>query len=132
MQLSREQIYALAPDGKSAQAGEELARDGAFQDPRTAADGNWLEALCQGSDPRPYHVGVDLDANTVRCGCDCMSRKYPCKHALGLLWLRRDDRPCFQEGEISAGFRQQVRAAAVGLTLPATVAARIAKGPNHS
>ena len=41
--------------------------------------------LCQGSRSSPYEVAVDLAGPAYRCSCP--SRKNPCKHALGLLFL---------------------------------------------
>src|SRR5215471_6911736 len=40
---------------------------------------------CQGSGSKPYQTQVDL-AN-IAFKCSCPSRKFPCKHGLGLLLL---------------------------------------------
>src|SRR5205814_27443 len=58
--LTDEYIYSVAPDGKSTQAALDLLRRGAFRQPRLSAGGTRLDALCQGSDPKPYAVRVDL------------------------------------------------------------------------
>jgi uncharacterized protein (TIGR02996 family) len=86
--LSEELVYRIAPNGKAAQAGAELAERGAFSDARVSSDRAWLGAACQGSEPRPYHVQVDLrDPPRVTASCTCPSYQHPCKHALGLLML---------------------------------------------
>nr|BFE81137.1 hypothetical protein GCM10020093_037380 [Planobispora longispora] len=40
---------------------------------------------CKGSGSKPYRACVDLSGPAYRCSCP--SRKFPCKHALGLLLL---------------------------------------------
>ena len=44
-----------------------------------------LWGLCQGSGKNPYQACIDLSEPAYRCSCP--SRKFPCKHALGLLLL---------------------------------------------
>src|SRR6185312_10448067 len=41
--------------------------------------------LCQGSGKDPYQTQIDLSAAAFRCSCP--SRKFPCKHGLGLFLL---------------------------------------------
>lgn len=41
--------------------------------------------LCKGSGSKPYRTVVDLAGPAYKCSCP--SRKFPCKHALGLLLL---------------------------------------------
>ena len=62
-----------------------------------AQAGPLLWGECQGSGANPYRVVADTaDVGTK---CTCPSRKFPCKHALALLWLAVDD-PCgFAPGE---------------------------------
>jgi hypothetical protein len=44
--------------------------------------------LCKGSGSKPYQTVVDIaDAAGPAYKCSCPSRKFPCKHALGLLLL---------------------------------------------
>lgn len=79
--LTQEQALALAPEPAVAAAGRKLAtgRDwrGLGQDARAA----WGE--CQGS--ALYQVRVSLADLATKCTCP--SRKFPCKHAVGLLLL---------------------------------------------
>jgi hypothetical protein len=81
-----EQVLALAPDA-SAQKG---ARSVATARPWSAtgfSDGDppTLWGLCQGSGANPYQACVDLAEPAYKCSCP--SRKFPCKHTLGLLLL---------------------------------------------
>jgi hypothetical protein len=78
-----EQVLALAPDSGSAAAGRGLATTrtwGALGRSERAA---WGE--CQGSGAKPYQTRIDLEGPAFLCSCP--SRKFPCKHALGLLLL---------------------------------------------
>ena len=45
---------------------------------------------CQGSGKTPYRVTVDTGGRRYQCSCP--SRKFPCKHALGLLFLWAEHR----------------------------------------
>lgn len=108
--LNDEYVYRVAPDGKSTQAALKLLRDSAFRDPGRSADGLRLEAGCQGSEPTPYQVQVDLsDPAYPRMSCNCMSMKAPCKHTLGLLFLAIRAPEAFVESDRAApaGKRQR-------------------------
>jgi len=78
-----DQIVALAPDAASAKAGRGLVKPAKWPTLGQSSDMVWGE--CQGSGSKPYQVSVDL-AGLV-CKCTCPSRKSPCKHGLGLLFL---------------------------------------------
>jgi uncharacterized protein (TIGR02996 family) len=96
--LNDEFIYRVAPDGKSIQAAQKLIRNGAFSRARMAAGGTRLEAKCQGSEPKPYDVEVDLsNPDRPRTSCTCISPKHPCKHAVGLLLLAAHSREVFEQ-----------------------------------
>src|SRR5688500_8462217 len=78
-----DQVSAMAPDPASAKAGQGLAS------PRKwgllARDARALWGECQGSGAKPYQVIVDASEPAFRCTCP--SRKFPCKHGLGLLFI---------------------------------------------
>jgi hypothetical protein len=80
---SAEQVLALAPDASAARAGRSLSGPGPWSGAGSTAAAVWGE--CQGSGTTPYQVVVDLTGPAYRCSCP--SRKFPCKHALGLLLL---------------------------------------------
>lgn len=101
--LTDDLIYRIAPDGASVKAALELLRRSAFRAPRISPDGTRLQAGCQGSEPRPYAVQVDLsDPEWPRTGCNCASPKHPCKHALGLLFLAARSPDSFERAEVAA------------------------------
>lgn len=77
---SADQVAALAPDPSSLKAARGLG-SAKWQDPGVAGSSLW--GLCKGS--ATYQVCVDLAEPAYRCSCP--SRKFPCKHALGLLLL---------------------------------------------
>lgn len=85
-----EQVLALAPDAASRKAGAKLAGPGPWSGAGACADGGagavWGE--CKGSGSKPYRTVVDLGGQGgPGFHCSCPSRKFPCKHALGLLLL---------------------------------------------
>ncbi len=82
--ITAEQALALAPDAASAQAGRKLAAAKHWKSLGRDASGLWGE--CQGS--ALYQVRVDLASLSVKCNCP--SRKFPCKHGVGLLLLAAD------------------------------------------
>ncbi|THF69311.1 SWIM zinc finger family protein [Deinococcus sp. Arct2-2] len=84
-QLTAELALALAPDSSSAKAAQKLARPAGW--PTLAREGDVLWGECQGSGAHPYLVGVDARSDVIASKCSCPSRKFPCKHALGLLLL---------------------------------------------
>jgi uncharacterized Zn finger protein len=93
MELTLEQVAALAPDEKASAAGKKIA-----------APKNWLTigrsplavwGACQGS--ATYQVKVDL--GQFAYNCTCPSHKLPCKHVLGLLMLLAESPGAAKESE---------------------------------
>lgn len=78
-----EQILALAPDTGSLKAGQEQSTPRRWITLGSACDAVW--GLCQGSAKDPYRTQIDLGGPAFRCTCP--SRKFPCKHAIGLFLL---------------------------------------------
>ena len=83
MNYSADQIIALAPDVASAKAGRSLATSSKWQNVGQNEGALWGE--CQGSGAKPYQTVIDLNEPAFRCSCP--SRKFPCKHSLGLFLL---------------------------------------------
>jgi hypothetical protein len=79
--MTPEGVAALAPDGKVAAAGRKLGVPKSWEGSGRSDDAIWGE--CRGS--AVYQVRVDLSDLVVKCSCP--SRKHPCKHGLGLLFL---------------------------------------------
>jgi hypothetical protein len=87
-------IEALAPDQASLGAASKLAKAGKWA--RLERDGELYWGECQGSGANPYRVIVDAGDRGYKCTCP--SRKFPCKHALALMWLGADGAVSFQTG----------------------------------
>jgi hypothetical protein len=84
LELSAAQIQGIAPDASAAAAGKKLGKAAPWKNLGQSAQALWGE--CQGSALYQTQVAlVDLASK-----CSCPSRKFPCKHALGLLFLAAD------------------------------------------
>ncbi|MGW3954324.1 SWIM zinc finger family protein [Streptomyces sp. NPDC004752] len=82
-----DQVLALAPDAASRKAGSKLGAAGPWSEAGSSDEGT-VWGLCKGSGSKPYQTVVDVaDASGPAYKCSCPSRKFPCKHALGLLLL---------------------------------------------
>lgn len=81
IQLTSDQVLAMAPDSSSASAGKKLGNAKQWKSLGANAEAIWGE--CQGS--ALYQVKIELASLTSQCSCP--SRKLPCKHSLGLLLL---------------------------------------------
>ncbi len=81
--LTAEQIAALAPDAASAKAGRSVATLALWSACGVNEDAMWGE--CRGSGATPYRTQVEIAGGGYACSCP--SRKVPCKHVLGLLFL---------------------------------------------
>jgi len=84
--LTTEAILALAPDPASASAGRGLAKPGKWVSLGGHDRALWGE--CQGSGSKPYQTQIDLNGPAFKCSCP--SRKFPCKHGIGLFLLRAE------------------------------------------
>ncbi|MEU5879120.1 SWIM zinc finger family protein [Spirillospora sp. NPDC047279] len=82
----REQVLGLAPDQASAKAASSVAVPAKWSGTGGDAEAVWGE--CQGSGKSLYLACADLTEPAFRCSCP--SRKFPCKHTLGLLLLWSD------------------------------------------
>jgi hypothetical protein len=95
MNWTTEQILALAPDASSAKAGKGLAAAREWQ--ALGADQQTAWGLCQGSGKNSYQTKIDLTGPVFHCSCP--SRKFPCKHGLGLFLLLATQSEAFKEKE---------------------------------
>jgi len=92
--LNADQILALAPDPGSAKAGQGLANRRKWLALGRSDRAAWGE--CQGSAREPYRTQIDLTEPAFRCSCP--SRKFPCKHSLGLYLLLTSEPVSFDQG----------------------------------
>ncbi|MGW4955762.1 SWIM zinc finger family protein [Nonomuraea sp. NPDC004186] len=91
---SRDQVLALAPDAASRSAAQKVAAPGKWS--ACGTTGTVVYGECEGSGARPYLACVDLTEPAYRCSCP--SRKFPCKHALGLLLMWAADGVPVEQG----------------------------------
>ncbi|MCS3797723.1 SWIM zinc finger domain-containing protein [Niastella sp. OAS944] len=98
MQLSEEQVLALAPDESSKKSGKELSNPGKWVSKGVNELALWGE--CQGSGSKPYQTQVDVVNMAFKCSCP--SRKFPCKHGIGLLLLYARNKSDFTVNEMPA------------------------------
>jgi len=78
-----EHVLSLAPDVSSRKAATKLSAPAPWS--ATGSDDTALWGECKGSGSTPYRTVVELTGPAYQCSCP--SRKFPCKHALGLLLL---------------------------------------------
>jgi hypothetical protein len=88
-----QQVEALAPDAGSAKAGKGLASPSKWKSLGCTEEAAWGE--CQGSGKDPYQTQVELSEPAFRCSCP--SRKFPCKHGLGLMLIYAAQPGAFKE-----------------------------------
>jgi hypothetical protein len=85
--LTEEQVLELAPDAASLKSGKDLAN------PKKWLNFSYNERVLwgemQGSGKDPYRTQIDLLSTAFKCSCP--SRKFPCKHGLGLFLIFAKD-----------------------------------------
>ena len=86
----------MAPDASSAKAWQGLSSLRKWVSTGRAEDVLW--GLCQGSGSKPYQVRVDVTEPAYKCSCP--SRKFPCKHALGLFLIAAGDLNSIKEAKL--------------------------------
>ncbi|WP_299253696.1 SWIM zinc finger family protein [uncultured Cytophaga sp.] len=95
MHWQEEQVIALSPDDSSLKSGKDLAKADKWQLLQKSKKAIWGE--CKGSGAKPYQTQIDL--NNIAFKCSCPSRKFPCKHGLGLFLLFVRDTSLLKETE---------------------------------
>lgn len=83
MVLTPDQITAIVPDAASLKAGRDLGTPRKWVS--VGGDDEVLWGLAMGSGKEPYQTRVRLGDLATKCSCP--SRKFPCKHAIGLMFL---------------------------------------------
>jgi hypothetical protein len=83
MPWTTEQVLALAPDASSAKSGKELSVPRKWKS--LGADEACAWGTIQGSGKDPYQACIDFSGPAFKCTCP--SRKFPCKHGLGLFLI---------------------------------------------
>lgn len=90
-----EQIVALSPDAASTKAGQALSS--ARKWVTLGCNGAVAWGECQGSGKNPYQTQIDLGEPAFKCSCP--SRKFPCKHGLGLFLVLAAEETAFTQTE---------------------------------
>ncbi|MFM1975291.1 MAG: hypothetical protein RL145_137 [Pseudomonadota bacterium] len=98
MKVELSAIEALAPDQASLKAAAGLKNPSKWSNAGISSDSRLIWGACAGSGANPYLVMADL--GDMGSKCTCPSRKFPCKHALALFWMRADNSMNYQPGEI--------------------------------
>ncbi len=80
MAWTSDQVLALAPDPSSAKSGKDLGVARKWRTLGATEACAW--GTLQGSGKDPYQTCIDLAGPAFKCTCP--SRKFPCKHGLGL------------------------------------------------
>jgi hypothetical protein len=83
---SADQVLSLAPDAAAQRAARALAAGTSWCELGVSAEDGvppTVWGLCQGSGHQPYQTCIDLTEPAYTCSCP--SRKFPCKHTLGML-----------------------------------------------
>ncbi len=81
-------VEQLATDQASLKAAAGLAKPGKWSGTGISEDEALIWGECAGSGANPYRVMADLRDRGSKCTCP--SRKFPCKHALALFWLKAE------------------------------------------
>ena len=92
MILSSEKILSLAPDAATARRGEALGTIRKWRNLEGNPKALWGE--CKSSGASFYKTYIDLNGPAFKCNCP--SRKFPCKHAIGLLYLYINNSDAFR------------------------------------
>ena len=95
MTLTRSAVEAMAPDQNALQAASALLKPSKW--PLLAQSEGVIWGECQGSGANPYRVAADTGDRGSKCTCP--SRKFPCKHAIALMWLFATDGAPFKRTE---------------------------------
>ncbi|MEZ5330367.1 MAG: SWIM zinc finger family protein [Verrucomicrobiales bacterium] len=93
--ITKDQVTALAPDAASFKAGKALATPRMWSG--LGRNGSALWGLAQGSGKNPYQTQVMVGDFAYKCSCP--SRKFPCKHALGLMFIAAENLAQFPDSE---------------------------------
>ncbi|STZ56056.1 Uncharacterised protein [Moraxella lacunata] len=89
MTLTLQKIENIAPDQASLSSAKKLLSPSKWSGQGSCATTHTVWGECQGSGSKPYYVVVDV--SDIGYKCTCPSRKFPCKHALALMWRYVDD-----------------------------------------
>ncbi|MCQ4087904.1 SWIM zinc finger domain-containing protein [Saccharibacillus sp. JS10] len=87
LQLTSSHIDSLAPNAAAIKNGRGLVQQNKFVKLQISEQGDLLFGECAGSGKSNYICSVDfVNPENPISRCNCPSRQFPCKHALGLMY----------------------------------------------
>lgn len=95
MLITLDLVEKAAPDQASLKAASKLMKSSKWPLLAVSEETKHIWAECQGSGANPYRVIVDCSDRKTKCTCP--SRKFPCKHALALMWLYAETPEAFEK-----------------------------------
>ncbi len=98
MSITTETVAALAPDQASLKAASKLMKSAKWPVLMFEDSSHLVWGECQGSGANPYRVVFDSSDQGYKCTCP--SRKFPCKHALALMWMYAETPTDFGPGTV--------------------------------
>ena len=105
MEITAKKIEAIAPNADAAKNGQDLVRKNKFSNLKISAEKNLIWGECAGSGKNPYQCSADyMDEQNPVFRCNCPSRQFPCKHAIGLLYAYEQGKT-FEVAETPADIR---------------------------
>ena len=88
MNYTYEQVLSLASDAATAKKAANKSKWS-----NHGADDQSIWGEYKGSGKKPYFTAIDLHGPAFKCSCP--SRKFPCKHSIGLFLLYVTEKECF-------------------------------------
>ena len=98
MSITTDTVAALAPDQASLKAASKLMKSAKWPVLMLDETSHLVWGECQGSGANPYRVVFDKSDHGYKCTCP--SRKFPCKHALALMWMYAETPDGFCPGNV--------------------------------
>ena len=86
MKITEKLILEKAQNIKSVENGRSLSKEQKFFDLKKLEDETLYWANCRSSGSKNYFTSLDFSNNDIIYRCNCPSRKFPCKHSIGLMF----------------------------------------------
>ncbi|GAB6122001.1 SWIM zinc finger family protein [Dysgonomonas termitidis] len=101
MEITQKKIEELAPNADAAKNGRDLVKKNKFANLRISSEKNLIWGECAGSGKNPYYCSADyIEVSNPVFRCNCPSRQFPCKHAIGLLYAYEANNGAFSIADI--------------------------------
>ncbi|MDH6308765.1 hypothetical protein M2451_001331 [Dysgonomonas sp. PFB1-18] len=101
MEITQKKIEELAPNADAAKNGRDLVKKNKFANLKISAEKNLIWGECAGSGKNPYFCSADyIEENNPVFRCNCPSRQFPCKHAIGLLYAYEANSGAFAVADV--------------------------------